>query len=376
MTRPSDLADRLVSVAFVVALVLPGLAMTAGVRPAALEARRVATLPRLDADSLGEPATYAAIDRWLADRFPARNQAVGAHAAIDYGLLGGSTTPNVVVGRDGWLFTRTELEPVCTFTPDQVLAALDRVAAALSERGLDVRLIVPPDKHTIYRDEVVPGSGLGDACTDDRRAAMQAGMAARPAHAIELWARIAAERAAHPETPLYFRQDTHWTPLGAVIATRALVEALAHGVWDETQMPVEGFASYNTDLSRIMGLPAKERIPRLVVRPGVDVERTTVSTNVDLKNARDIGHYTVDPAVAAVEGRTLILYDSYFRTNERRIAPWFRDSVWVHASDLEESPELAADLPAFDHVVIERVERSAYDVDLEVLLAPIIAAAR
>jgi hypothetical protein len=376
MTRPSDLADRLVSVAFVVALVLPGLAMTAGVRPAALEARRVATLPRLDADSLGEPATYAAIDRWLADRFPARNQAVGAHAAIDYGLLGGSTTPNVVVGRDGWLFTRTELEPVCTFTPDQVLAALDRVAAALSERGLDVRLIVPPDKHTIYPDEVVPGSGLGDACTDDRRAAMQAGMAARPAHAIELWARIAAERAAHPETPLYFRQDTHWTPLGAVIATRALVEALAHGVWDETQMPVEGFASYNTDLSRIMGLPAKERIPRLVVRPGVDVERTTVSTNVDLKNARDIGHYTVDPAVAAVEGRTLILYDSYFRTNERRIAPWFRDSVWVHASDLEESPELAADLPAFDHVVIERVERSAYDVDLEALLAPIIAAAR
>lgn len=376
MTRPSGLADRLVSVAFVVALVLPGLAMAAGIRPAALEARRVATLPRLDADSLGEPATYAAIDRWLADRFPARNQAVGAHAAIDYGLLGGSTTPNVIVGRDGWLFTRTELEPVCTFTPDQVLAALDRVAAALSERGLDVRLIVPPDKHTIYPDEVVSGSGLGEACTDDRRAAMGAGMATRPADAIELWAQIAAERAAHPDKPLYFRQDTHWTPLGAVIATRALVESLAPGVWDETQMPVEGFASYNTDLSRIMGLPAKERLPRLVVRPGVDVERTTVSTNVDLKNARDIGHYTVDPAAVAVEGRTLILYDSFFRTNERRIAPWFRDSVWVHTSDLEESPELAADLPAFDHVIIERVERSAYDVDLEALLAPIIAAAR
>ncbi|HEV8696560.1 MAG TPA: hypothetical protein VGQ89_02625 [Candidatus Limnocylindrales bacterium] len=376
MTRPVDLADRIVTVAFVVALVLPGLAMAAGIRPAALEARRVATLPRLDASSLGEPATYAAIDRWLADRFPARNQAVGAHAAIDYGLLGGSTTPNVIVGRDGWLFTRTELEPVCIFTPDEVLAALDRMAVGLADRGLDVRLIVPPDKHTIYPDKVVPGSGLGEACTDHRRSAMQAGMAARPDHAIELWTRMADERAAHPEQPLYFRQDTHWTPLGAVIATHALVESLAPGVWDDTQMPVQGLASYNTDLSRIMGLPAKERLPRLVVRPGVDVERTTVSTNVDLKNARDIGHYTVDPAAAAVEGRTLILYDSYFRTNERRIAPWFRDSVWVHASDLEQSPQLAADLPAFDHVVIERVERSAYDVDLDALLAPIIAAAR
>jgi hypothetical protein len=333
-------------------------------------------LPPLDTDSLGEPATYAAIDRWLADRFPARNQAVGAHAAIDYGVLGGSTTPNVIVGQDGWLFTRTELEPVCTVTPDQVLAAFDRVAAALAARGLDVRLIVPPDKHSIYPDKVVPGSGLGEACTDDRRAAMQAGMTARPDHAIELWARIAAERAAEPDEPLYFRQDTHWTPLGAVIATRALVESLAPGVWDDAQMPIQGFASYNTDLSRLMGLPAKERLARLVVRPGVHVERTTVATSVDLKSARDIGQYIVDPAAAAVEGRTLILYDSFFRTNERRIAPWFRDSVWVHASDLERSPELAADLPAFDHVVIERAERSVYDVDLDALLAPIIAAAR
>jgi alginate O-acetyltransferase complex protein AlgJ len=279
------------------------------------------------------------------------------------------------VGRDGWLFTRTELEPTCTFTPDQVLAALDRGVIALEARGIDVRLIVPPDKHRIYPEKVVPDSGLGRACTDDRRQAMRAGMAARAAHAIELWTRIAAAHKADPERQLYFQQDTHWTPLGAVIATEALVESLAPGVWDDAQMPTEGFAAYETDLSRLMGLPKKERVPRLVIRPGVKVERTAIATRVDLKSARDIGHYTVDRAAAAVEGRTLIIYDSFFRTNERRIAPWFRDSVWVHADDLKRSPELVADLPAFDHVVIERVERSAYDIDLDALLAPIIAAA-
>jgi hypothetical protein len=375
MTRPSELADRIVSGAFVVALILPALALAAGIRPVDLEGRPRATLPPLDADSLGKPGTYSAIDRWLADRFPGRNEAVGAHAAIDYGVLGGSTTPNVVVGRDGWLFTRTELEPVCAVTPDQVLGALDRVAAALAPHGIDVRLIVPPDKHAIYPEKVVPGSGLGQACTDDRRAAMQAGMAARPDHAIELWTGIAAEHSADPDKQLYFRQDTHWTPLGALIATRALVESLAPGVWDDAEMPIEGFAAYDTDLSRLMGLPTKERVPRLVIRPGVAVKRTTVPTSVDLKSARDIGHYTVDPAAPAVEGRTLILYDSFFRTNEGRIAPWFRDSVWVHVDDLKRSPELAADLPAFDHVVIERAERSVYDVDLDAILAPIIAAA-
>jgi hypothetical protein len=84
----------------------------------------------------------------------------------------------------------------------------------------------------------------------------------------------------------------------------------------------------------------------------------------------------VERTANAVEGRTLIVYDSYFRTNERRIAPWFRDSVWVHADDLKRSPELVADLPQFDRVVVERVERSVYDIDLDALLAPVIAAAR
>jgi SGNH hydrolase-like domain, acetyltransferase AlgX len=373
--RPPDLLDRIVSVGFVVALIIPGIALAAGIRPVDLEGRPRATLPPLDGASLGESSTYAAIDRWLADRFPGRNQAVGAHAAIDYGVLGGSTTPNVIVGRDGWLFTRTELEPVCDFTAEQVLAALDRTAAGLAERGIDLRLIVPPDKHTIYPEQVVPGSGLGEACSDKRRAAIQAGMAARADHAIELWTAIAVRRAADPATPLYFRQDTHWTPLGAVIATRALVESLAPGIWDDAQMPIQGFTNVDTDLSRLIGLPRKERVPRLVVRPGVDVERTSVPTEVDLKSARDIGHYVVDRKAKAVEGRTLIVYDSYFRTNERRIAPWFRDSVWVHADDLKRSPELVADLPRFDHVVVERVERSVYDIDLDALLAPVIAAA-
>jgi hypothetical protein len=147
-------------------------------------------------------------------------------------------------------------------------------------------------------------------------------------------------------------------------------------VWDEAQMPVEGFAAYDTDLSRLIGLPTKERVPRLVIRPGVGVERSTIETAVDLQSARDIGRYRVDRAAAAVEGTTLIIYDSFFRTNERRIAPWFRDSIWVHVGDLERAPEIVADLPSVDRVVVERTERGVYDLDLDAVLAPVIAAAR
>jgi hypothetical protein len=375
MPRPPDLFDRIVSFGFVVALIVPAVALAAGVRPVDLEGRPLATLPPLDAGSLAQPSTYAAVDRWIADRFPGRNAAVGAHAAIDYGVLGGSTTPDVIVGKDGWLFTRTELEPTCAYTADEALAALDRAAAALAAKRVELRLIVPPDKHSIYPEHVVPGSGLGGACSDDRRAAMERGMDARPELAIELWSRIGAAHAADPSVPLYFRQDTHWTPLGAMIGTKSLVESLAPGTWDDAQMHIDGFANYDTDLSRLIGLPAKERVARIDVRPGVEVDRTTIPVNVHLTSAEDIPHYVVPKAAAAVEGRTLIVYDSFFRTNETRIAPWFRDSVWVHADDLKHFPQLAAELPRFDRVVLERVERSVYDIDIDGLLAPLVAAA-
>jgi hypothetical protein len=373
---PPDAFDRIVSFGFVIALIIPGVLLAAGVRPVDLEGRPLASLPPLDPGSLSEPGTYAAIDRWIADRFPGRNAAVGAHAAIDYGVLGGSTTPDVIVGKDGWLFTRTELEPTCSFTAEQTLAALDRAAADLAAHHIDLRLIVPPDKHAIYPEEVVPGSGLGQACSDDRRSAMRDGMQARPGLAIELWSRISAAHLADPSVPLYFRQDTHWTPLGAMIGTKSLVESLSPGTWDDAEMPIDGFARYDTDLSRLIGLPQKERVAKIDVRPGVDVKRTTIETSVHLTSAKDIPHYTVPKSAPAVEGRTLIIYDSFFRTNESRIAPWFRDSVWVHADDLNHFPQLAADLPPFDHIVLERVERSVYDIDIDQLLAPVIAAAR
>jgi hypothetical protein len=48
--------------------------------------------------------------------------------------------------------------------------------------------------------------------------------------------------------------------------------------------------------------------------------------------------------------------------------------VWVHVGDLGRLPELVEDLPAFDRVVIERVERGVYDLDLDALLAPFVEA--
>lgn len=372
--RPRE--DRAVIALFLVALIAPSIALLAGIRPPNLEGGEPAVLPTIDASTVGDPATYAAIDRWVAESFPLRATGAAAYGAVDYGLLGGSPNPDVIVGHGDWLFTITELQPVCRFTAAEVLADLDAVAADFAGAGVDFRFTVPPDKHVIHPEQVRPESGLGGSCADQRQAELRAGMTARPGVAVEVWSALEAVRAADPERQLYFHQDTHWTPLGALVATEALIASLAPGLWSADQVPTDGFANYETDLSRLIGLPSKERVPKLVIRPGVTVTEGAIDLGVDIDNAREVATFTVDAAAPAVEGRTLIVYDSFYGTNMRRIAPWFRESVWVHVGDLTDHPTMVRSLPSFDRVVVARVERGVYDTDLVTLLAPVIAAAR
>ncbi len=96
-------------------------------------------------------------------------------------------------------------------------------------------------------------------------------------------------------------------------------------------------------------------------------------TSADLGNARDVSVYTTSGSSRVVPGTTLVVYDSFFNIHRRHIVPWFERTIWVHAGDLRLVPEVVDALPAIDTVVLERVERGAYDYDIEQLLRPVLA---
>jgi hypothetical protein len=109
------------------------------------------------------------------------------------------------------------------------------------------------------------------------------------------------------------------------------------------------------------------------MRPEVKVKQATVRTPVDLGNARDVFDYTTSGTKSVVPGTTLVVYDSFFNINRQRIAPWFERTVWVHAGDLRDHPEIVEFLPSIDTIVLERVERGAYEMNVERLLNPVLA---
>lgn len=372
-SHPPSRWDHLVAVGFVLVLMLPGLALVAGVRPPALENQADAGLPRLDLGALSEPKTYKAIDDYVARRLPGRDVALGAYAALDYGVLRGSTDPDVVVGRGDWLFFVGELAPTCPVNAAALMTQLDTLAVQAKQTGVKVRFAIAPDKHAIYPEQVLNDPPRSQACTDAMRAEVRAGMAARPQIAVDLWAAVLAERT-RTDQPLYYNQDSHWTPTGAMPAIEALVDALAPGVWDPAEVTIDGKSRYPMELARLMGQPRDGITPRYVVRPTVTVAETVLPlpVSIHLGSARDIKIHTTSGSTEIVPGTTLVVYDSFLNINRRRIVPWFERTIWVHGDDLRAHPEIAQYLPPIDSIVLVRAERGAYLTDIAELLRPVL----
>jgi hypothetical protein len=371
VAQRAHLSSRIVAIGFWLALAIPGLATLAGSRPASIENRDPAPFPEILVDQLGNSALYAAIDKAVGDAFPIRGWAVETHASIDYGLLGGSSNPAVVVAPGGWLFGADEVMPTCSFTAEETLGQIDEAAAAAERAGIGFRYVMAPDKHAIYPERLPGAADPAAMCTDQRRDAIRAGFGARPDTTVDGWTAVQEAHAADPAAKLYFESDTHWTPAGAEAVMRELVDSFQPRLWKDRQVTTAPTEPKTTDLSRQIGLPRNEDLADLIARADRKPKRSTIETGVDLDNAPSIPWFKARPGAAVIPGRTLILYNSFFARHMQLLAPWFEESVWVHADDLRAFPEIAASLPPIDNLIVQRVERSAYNLDTWELVRPL-----
>jgi hypothetical protein len=365
--------DRLAAVGFVVVLFVPLVLFGAGIRPALIDNRPLLTPPPVSGGALLDTAFYAALDKFVADNVALRPVAVRLRALVDARVLGGSSNPEVIRGTGDWLFSRAELAPHCSFSAEQLAGQLGRAAASFGGAEQTFRALVVPDKHVIYPDRLRSDLGLAPACTESRRATLRAWLASHPTIGVDGWTPLLGARAAEGSSEgLYYPQDSHWTPAGAVAGIRELVRSLDPALWDDAEVVVDGTMRRDQELARQMGISSPIDVPRLRTRPGMTVKRTTILVAEKLAGAAAIYEYRTSGAQRVLPGRTAIVYDSFFGITMPLVAPFFADSVWIHTSDLGGNPQLARELGPFDRVIYERVERGIYDTDAETLLRPLV----
>lgn len=102
-------------------------------------------------------------------------------------------------------------------------------AGLLRNAGIHVEFLIIPSKFRIFRDKLPPGRPFPPSAEQRLRVFLeqlqQNGAAAR-----DISAMLLERRRANPQDQLWFRADTHWTPLAAQLAAEATARSLRAAV--------------------------------------------------------------------------------------------------------------------------------------------------
>lgn len=377
--RRSLTAARLLTVALAALLLAPTLMSIRGGGDA-VENRSSIPFPELNTDTAADTDTYRQFDAAFRDRLTLRRKVVRAIGRTGYDRLGYSFNSRVYVGEDRVpFFTEDFIKPCGTpFDPttvDQRIRAFEQTA---QRSGKDVLFVVAPDKSSVLRDKLGWAADALMSCADPVREQTQARWGDdHLGPVVTLWPQFAAAEAAEPGR-VWQAGDSHWSYQGAMMFTREVLDRLvvrgeapeqlrgAPGAQERADQRLPG------DLYPLLGFTREDEVAYWVVRrEGVTVETSAIPTDMGRTQRT---HTTVAPAgTPMVPGRTLVVYDSFFYLAEAQLTPYFTEMTTLHWDDFR---PMARDgqLPEFDRIIFQTVQRSWPQRIVEQLTEPAIAA--
>jgi hypothetical protein len=285
---------------------------------------------------LGKKDRFDQFGSAVLDRSIMQRLAVQVRSWASYRVVGFVDNGHLFSGNDGWLFHYGEFNGGRCIDERAIEQRLRVVASVVDigrAAGIDMVFSMSPDKSSVY-PEALNGTVRGYwKCRAENIAALRRLIARVLPDLIDHTGPLRAEKARHPDIPLYFRTDTHWTRYGGAVALRQLLAAL----YPDAQIPPARWsgatAGRRTDLAKMLLLPIEEQGP--VAEPLI---------------ARDLA-LPVDRA--AIE--TLIIHDSFYRMIGPEIRDAFPDPMTT--LDFTQSGRLRADGVSADRLIINTVER-------------------
>jgi hypothetical protein len=309
---------------------------------------------------------------YVADRIPDRAQAVRADAWIDEHVFaedpafGGSSSPRVIRGKQGFLFLADAIDNACAPNAPayDTVANLKALASVVKASGREVLTMVAPDKSSVHPELLPAGLPKADCFN---------------AYSDDLWNSLAGadipgyvdlrsalrEAVTKSHEPLYLRKDSHWDSAGSAVAVKLAIDQFAPGLWRSDEITYKGLGDYTGDLTGMQGKPEVDQAPIYAVnRP--DVKSVSVDVIDAVEGGPNRRFVNSAPSGRLVAGRTLLFLDSFGLVALPQIVPFFEDLTVVRFVDY--SPDKFEPLLASaDRVWFLSVERGvAYRLTYEV----------
>jgi hypothetical protein len=197
------------------------------------EKRKLSGLPVLKWDYQSIRTFPAGFEKFLNDRFAYRKQLVTALSYIKYNGFQVSSSGNVVIGKNGWLYLSDSddyytMRHSPLYAPSEIHEmgrALEARRRWLAKRGIKYVVIVAPSKCTIYPENIdesqapVNKESRFDQLYSELKNHTQV-------RTVDLRPTLLSLKKTAPWQPIYFKTDSHWNFEGGFFATEKIIDSL------------------------------------------------------------------------------------------------------------------------------------------------------
>lgn len=228
----------------------------------------------------GEAA--AKYEKQFDESLPLKDAYISTWGIIEYTLFKGGRE-GVLIGKDGWLFTNEEY----SYYEDEKAAIAEKinyikkVQGTLGAEGSELVIVIVPAKARIYSE--YSGKYLLPNYVQGRYKREMSALKEANIQTIEVEKALLAAKS---QGQLYYKTDTHWTPLGANVVAKAIAKELKQASYS---LPFEQNTFVTKTLSEgtFMGdltkfIPLGVLKPYLGSKPENLPEFATVQTNLNL----------------------------------------------------------------------------------------------
>jgi hypothetical protein len=368
--------SALLAVVFLIGLCLPTVDSLFDVdkAPWVNENRAPAKFPQVTLSVQSLRALPAGLEAYYHDHFGFRKRLIRWDKKWKYELFKEETYPDVMKGRDGWLFYTAQqmvehFRGIKTFTPEELRnwqSLLEKRRDWLASRGIKYVFVIPPDKHSIY-PEYLPDwlTKVGPTKLDKLIAYM------KEHSTVEVLDLRPVLMAAKKTARTYLYSDTHWNSYGSFIAYQALMRALALQLPGlGAPLPYEAFQptvfqEKGGDLARILGQKMPDRVGVVLYpRPPLQLPEPEEDINIFVKkwNKDTLPVYTENPARRYT---LLCFHDSFAMSLTQLLGYHFKRTVYIWQYNWNKQ---LIERQKPDVVVDEILERFVNDMDVRKLM--------
>ena len=221
-------------------LALPAAMTVIGMRPNAVRSDDPPLRPPVEPTRIFEADYWDEFDDWLSERIATRGLGLLARVTLDYEIFGDSTTPEVAVGREDFLFDRDRIALSCE--------AIDAIETpALPEGNADLVTYLVPFPKSHWLDHLLEWYDRPPPCQAEAREALRDRLAG-DAEAFDVNSLFEAE--ARPRQ-LFLEGDQHWSPEGELRVAEALIDHLVPGLWEPEAVRSTAVVEHDTLYRRL-----------------------------------------------------------------------------------------------------------------------------